>query len=273
MKTWKTATRTLLAAGLTALCLTSHLAQADDKEGMREREGLAPKVMIISMFGPEGQVWLDKLGPWRDVAVPGLSPDYPTVHCNKAAVCVMTTGYLGINTKSPSEKPPLDYRTEVFQLDEALLQKAYALSRSVPLSDGAEAKVARAKFPSAPANQPPNRRTTPPMRPSNEARHSSCWTSSAWCRTSPVAGHNGRKACPNLDAAGLRAGVFGVPMLERKPQVLKPNYQFEKRQRENEKKKKKAEKAERKASGISEEPEAQGQDLAPAAEPVPPEQR
>jgi purine nucleoside permease len=105
MKTWKTATRTLLAAGLTALCLTSHLAQADDKEGMREREGLAPKVMIISMFGPEGQVWLDKLGPWRDVAVPGLSPDYPTVHCNKAAVCVMTTGYLGINTKALRKSP------------------------------------------------------------------------------------------------------------------------------------------------------------------------
>jgi hypothetical protein len=62
-------------------------------------------------------------------------------------------------------------------------------------------------------------------------------------------------------------------MLERKPQVLKPNYQFEKRQRENEKKKKKAEKAERKASGMSTEPEAQGPDAAPSSEPVPPEQR
>jgi purine nucleoside permease len=186
----------------------------------------APKVMIVSMFAPEGKVWLDHLGPWRDIAVPGLSPDYPAVHCNRAMVCVITTGmghsnaaastmalvfsrrfdlrhtyflvagiaginpeqgtvgsvgwarylvdfgiqweidareipsdwrsgYLGINAKQPGDKPPLDYRTEVFQLDEALLQKALALSRGVTLSDGPEAKAARAKFPAAPANQPP----------------------------------------------------------------------------------------------------------------------
>jgi purine nucleoside permease len=66
------------------------------------------------------------------------------------------SGYLGINTKSPGEKPPLDYRTEVFQLNEALLQKAYALSRRVPLNDGPEAQAARAKFSYAPANQPPS---------------------------------------------------------------------------------------------------------------------
>jgi len=202
-------------------------AHAGGHENERGREAMAPKVMIISMFAPEGQVWLDKLGPWREIAVPGLSPDYPVVRCNKAEVCVMTTGmghtnaavsttalvlsrvfdlsktyfliagiaginpeigtvgsvgwarylvdfgiqweidareipagwttgYLGINTKSPTEKPPLDYRTEVFQLDEALLQKAYALSKGLTLTDGAEAQAARAKFPSAPANLPPS---------------------------------------------------------------------------------------------------------------------
>ncbi|PFW64168.1 purine nucleoside permease, partial [Bacillus sp. AFS075960] len=46
-------------------------------------QGRPVKVMIITMFGPEGQAWLDRLGPWRDVAVPGLSPDYPAVHCNR----------------------------------------------------------------------------------------------------------------------------------------------------------------------------------------------
>lgn len=65
------------------------------------------------------------------------------------------TGMLGINTKSPTEKPPLDYRTEVFQLNESLLQKAYSLSRSVTLDDGAQARAARAKFSYSPANQPP----------------------------------------------------------------------------------------------------------------------
>jgi hypothetical protein len=64
-------------------------------------------------------------------------------------------GYLGINTKSETEKPPLDYRTEVFQLNEALLQKAYALSRNVTLSDSAAAKAYRASYSNAPANQPP----------------------------------------------------------------------------------------------------------------------
>jgi len=205
-------------------------ARADDWNAHGSRDGHDrhdPKVMIISMFGPEGQVWLDNLGPWRKISVPGLSPDYPVVQCNRAEVCVMTTGmghanaaastmallfsrvfdlsrtyfmiagiaginpeqgtvgsvawarylvdfgiqweidareipstwstgYLGINTKSPTEKPPLDYRTEVFQLDESLLQKAYALSRYVVLSDGAQAQAARAKFGYAPANLPPS---------------------------------------------------------------------------------------------------------------------
>ncbi|HKT65548.1 purine-nucleoside phosphorylase [Burkholderia sp. 22313] len=189
-------------------------------------QGRPVKVMIITMFGPEGQAWLDRLGPWRDIAVPGLSPDYPAVHCNKQDVCVVTTGmgyanasatimaltfsqrfdlrrtyflvsgiagvdpaqgtvgsaawskylvdfslqweldareipagwntgYLGINTKSPNDKPPLDYRTEVFQLNPQLTDTAYALSRNVVLADSAQAQAARAKFTYAPANRPP----------------------------------------------------------------------------------------------------------------------
>jgi purine nucleoside permease len=216
---------TVVAAFAMALS-TGGGAYAEDKDVRGAGEAHEPKVMIISMFGPEGQVWLDHLGPWRHIKVPGLSPDYPTVHCNRAEVCVLTTGmghtnaaasimalafsrkfdlsrtyfmvagiaginpeqgtvgsvawsrylvdfgiqweidareipstwstgYLGINTKSPNEKPPLDYGTEVFQLNEALLQRAYSLSRSVVLSDGAAAQAARAKFGYAPANLPP----------------------------------------------------------------------------------------------------------------------
>lgn len=184
------------------------------------------KVMIVSMFGPEGKVWLDHLGPWQAVRVPGLSPDYPEVHCNRQDVCVMTTGmghsnaaaslmalafsdrfdlrrtyfliagiagidpmrgtigsaawakylvdfgiqweldarekpdgwpsgFLGINTKGPDDTPPLDYRTEVFELNPALADAAFALSRPVELSDSAEARAARAHFTYAPANEPP----------------------------------------------------------------------------------------------------------------------
>ena len=67
-----------------------------------------------------------------------------------------TTGYLGIDTTSPTQKPPLEYGTEVFQLNEALLRKAHALSRDVPLADSAQAQAARSKFAHAPANLPPS---------------------------------------------------------------------------------------------------------------------
>jgi purine nucleoside permease len=65
------------------------------------------------------------------------------------------SGYFGIMTKGPEEKPPLDYKTEVFQLDEALLQKALALSSDVELDDSPEAVAFRANYPDPPANQPP----------------------------------------------------------------------------------------------------------------------
>jgi purine nucleoside permease len=55
-------------------------------------EPLAPKVMVLAMFGPEGQVWLDRLGPWRSLRVAGLPDDHPEVNCNADAVCVATLG-------------------------------------------------------------------------------------------------------------------------------------------------------------------------------------
>jgi purine nucleoside permease len=65
------------------------------------------------------------------------------------------TGYFGVMTKKPGEKPKFDYHTEAFQLDEALLQKALALSRNVALEDSKEARACRARYRRAPANQPP----------------------------------------------------------------------------------------------------------------------
>jgi purine nucleoside permease len=191
-------------------------------------ESLAPipvKIMIVSMFGPEGGVWLAHRDLKQAIPVPGLSPDYPAVHCGPDGVCLVTTGmgqsnaaasiaalvysgkfdlrhsywlvagiaginphegtlgsaawarylvdwdlqweidareapknwptgYLGINTTNPGEKPSLDYRSEVFQLNEPLLDKALALSKDVRLSDSPAAQKARAAYP-APAGQPP----------------------------------------------------------------------------------------------------------------------
>jgi purine nucleoside permease len=226
-------TRTLTAItslSLAACAAMTTTASAQDTEDFAQSDSAAHgrhvKVMIISMFGPEGQVWLDNLGPWQDIKIAGLSPDYPAVHCNKQDICVITTGmghtnaaasimalafssrfdlrhtyfmvagiagidplrgtvgsaawakylvdfgiqweidareippnwntgYLGINTKSPTEKPPLDYRTEVFQLNPQLADVAFALSRNVKLSDSAQAQAARAKYSYASANQAP----------------------------------------------------------------------------------------------------------------------
>jgi purine nucleoside permease len=64
-------------------------------------------------------------------------------------------GYFGVLTTSPDQKPRFDYRTEVFQLSEALLQKALALSRNAKLEDSDDVRAYRAHYPDAPANQPP----------------------------------------------------------------------------------------------------------------------
>jgi purine nucleoside permease len=184
------------------------------------------KLLIISMFAPEGQVWIDRLGLSEAIAVPGLSSDYPDVRCNADGVCNVITGmghanaaasltaliysrlldlsqsyfliagiagidpargtlgsaawaryavsygisweidarelpagwkygYFGINTKGIGEKPALDYRSEVFQLEEALLRKALSLSVGATLEDSDAAIAFRANFPDAPANAPP----------------------------------------------------------------------------------------------------------------------
>jgi purine nucleoside permease len=65
------------------------------------------------------------------------------------------TGYHGIMTKGPGEKPKFEYHTEYAQLDEALLQKALALTKNASLADNDKARAYRAKYKKAPANQPP----------------------------------------------------------------------------------------------------------------------
>ncbi len=65
------------------------------------------------------------------------------------------TGYYGLLTKGPDEKPKLEYRTEVARLDEALLTKVLTLTQNAPLQDSDAARAYRARYPRAPANQPP----------------------------------------------------------------------------------------------------------------------
>jgi len=220
MKTTPSWTCIAFAASLAA-------CRADPDDGPEPAAPRPVKLLIISMFGPEGQVWLDGLGLSDEIAVPGLSSDYPFVRCNADGVCNVITGmghanaaasltalvysraldlsesyfliagiagidpargtlgsaawaryavsygiaweidarempagwkygYFGINTPGPGVKPPPDYRTELFQLDEALLQKVLSLSAGAPLTDSEEAAAFRAHFPEPPANAPPS---------------------------------------------------------------------------------------------------------------------
>jgi purine nucleoside permease len=201
-------------------------AAAPPPAGAAAATPLAVKVMVINMFQPEAAPWLAALHADREIAVPGLSSDYPLVRCNSSAVCQMTTGmghanaaasmmallysglfdlhrtyfliagiagidpargsigstawaryavdvgiaheidarelprgwqdgYFGILTNAPNTKPKLEYRTEVFRLDEALLQKALGLSHQIALEDSDDVRAYRAHYQHSPANQPP----------------------------------------------------------------------------------------------------------------------
>ena len=56
------------------------------------------------------------------------------------------SGYYGILTKGPGEKPKFDYHTEVAQLDEALLQAALRLTQGVALADSDAARAYRRHY-------------------------------------------------------------------------------------------------------------------------------
>jgi purine nucleoside permease len=64
-------------------------------------------------------------------------------------------GYFGVMTDGPDQVPRFDYRTEAFQLDEALLRQALALSRAVPLQDAGDLRAYRRHYREAAARQPP----------------------------------------------------------------------------------------------------------------------
>lgn len=187
---------------------------------------LPVKVMIVTMFAPEANTWLKHFVDPIKINVPGLSPDYPEITCQKTGVCLVTTGmghanaatsmmallfspkfdlrdtyflvagiagidpqrgtlgttawakylvdfgpqweidareipttwptgFLGINTAGPDQMPKLDYKTEVFALNARLVDAAYDLTRHVHLQDSPQIAAYRAKYPDAPANQPP----------------------------------------------------------------------------------------------------------------------
>jgi purine nucleoside permease len=52
---------------------------------------VAPKVLVITMFGGEAKPWLESEALTRKLAPPGLSKAYPEVACSDDGLCLMTT--------------------------------------------------------------------------------------------------------------------------------------------------------------------------------------
>jgi purine nucleoside permease len=53
---------------------------------------LAPKVLVITMFGDEAKPWLDGATFPRKIAVSGLTKAFPEVACSNDGLCMTTTG-------------------------------------------------------------------------------------------------------------------------------------------------------------------------------------
>jgi purine nucleoside permease len=66
-----------------------------------------------------------------------------------------TTGYLGIDATSPTQKPLGLFGTELYTLDAALVAKAIALSNGAALRDDAGAQACRAGYSAPPATAAP----------------------------------------------------------------------------------------------------------------------
>ncbi|KAF7327046.1 Purine nucleoside [Mycena kentingensis (nom. inval.)] len=62
-----------------------------------------------------------------------------------------TTGYFGQFANGPNELPGIFYGTEVFELNDALRQRAFAVAKTAKLVDNAESVALRAKYASVPA--------------------------------------------------------------------------------------------------------------------------
>jgi purine nucleoside permease len=89
-----------LVAGSSVLSGTFASPLSRDHELVKKRNAtISPKVVIISMFDPEGEAWygipeFNVLA--QNISVPGLSPRYPEVHCTAdGVVCQVTIGEAG----------------------------------------------------------------------------------------------------------------------------------------------------------------------------------
>ncbi|OZJ05379.1 hypothetical protein BZG36_01973 [Bifiguratus adelaidae] len=81
----------------------------------------APKVVIISMFVSEQDVWLEPYCLKNNISIPGLSPLYPYIHCDSDyEVCQVTVGEGGFNAAATTAalvlNPLFDFTKTFFMI-------------------------------------------------------------------------------------------------------------------------------------------------------------
>src|SRR5471032_578890 len=80
------------ALGKIGLALAGLMGVAAIDPACAQTPPLAPKVLVVTMFGGEAKPWLEGETLTRRIAVPGLAKAYPEIACTDGALCVMTTG-------------------------------------------------------------------------------------------------------------------------------------------------------------------------------------
>ncbi len=109
-------------------------------------------VVVTGIAGIDPSVGTLGAAAWARYLVDfGLQQEFDA----REAPAAWDTGYVGIGAADPATKPKLEYGTEVFQLDEALLQRALALSRTARLEDSDTAAAYRKLYPQPAAQAAP----------------------------------------------------------------------------------------------------------------------
>jgi purine nucleoside permease len=94
----------VLLGGLAFISCTSATPLLTGVPNAKRSEPIAPKVVIVSMFDPEAEIWwgIEEFNLLaQNISIPGLSPLFPEVHCTADGdVCQVVTGESEINAAS-----------------------------------------------------------------------------------------------------------------------------------------------------------------------------
>lgn len=121
-----------------ASVLAALLLAALPRPASAESPAIAPKVVVVTMFGGEAKPWLQGEALTHKFALPGLSRAYPQVACTDEGLCVMTTGMGYANAASSVAALVLGGRSD--------LTKSYFLISGIAGVDPAQGALASAHW-------------------------------------------------------------------------------------------------------------------------------